>query len=271
MESSWKSINELRETTIDISGCSYSLKYAKKHNLIEKKHSEHFGENPSMWIPEPIEVAVNNNSEILYRTKEVGTWYEKQKERFNTSLGTFISHDYGEFGGELITPKGNLRGNFVEVFECDNTTYAIDSCNHMGVGHINIYSFSKDLKAAELYSSEKHNDDNVLQWISFKGLFLSDKFAYILASGDINYDYLNENSNWVKKSYLLKLRDGKIVEQIEFDYGLSNVENIVVEGNKLIVGMDKIVAIIDLYTKEFKSFTPISIEAEKDILKTKGY
>ena len=141
----------------------------------------------------------------------------------------------------------------------------------MGFGHINIYSFSKDLNAAELYSSEKHNDDNVLQWISFEGLFLSDKFAYILASGDIIYDYLNENSNWVKKSYLLKLRNGKIVEQIEFDYGLSNVENIVVEGNKLIVGMDKIVAIIDLYTKEFKSFTPISIEAEKDILKSNGY
>ena len=110
-----------------------------------------------------------------------------------------------------------------------------------------------------------------LKNISFEGLFLSDKFAYILASGDINYNYLNENSNWVKKSYLLKLRDGKIVEQIAFDYGLSNVENIVVEGNRLIVGMDKIVAIIDLYTKEIKSFTPISIEAEKDILKTKGY
>ena len=67
----------------------------------------------------------------------------------------------------------------------------------------------------------------------------------------------------------MKLRDGKIAEQVEFDYGLSNVENIVVEGNRLIVGMDKIVAIIDLYTKTFKSFTPISIEAENDILKTK--
>ena len=48
------------------------------------------------------------------------------------------------------------------------------------------------------------------------------------------------------------------------------MENRVVEDNKLIVGMDKIVAIIDLYTKEIKAYTPISIEAEKNILKTKA-
>ena len=133
MSNSWKPINELRETCAEISGWDYSLEYAEKHNLIKKNRRQCFGENPSMWIPEPIEVAIDGNSQVLYRVKESGTWYEKQKERFNTSLGTFISHDYGEFGGELITPKGNLRGNFVEVFECDNTTYAIDSCNHLGV------------------------------------------------------------------------------------------------------------------------------------------
>ena len=116
MSNTWKPIKELRETSVDISGGYYSEKYVKKHNLAKKYMAQCFGENPSMWIPEPIEVTVNNNSEILYRTKEVGTWYEKQKETFETSLGTFISHNHGEFGGQLITPKETLCGNFEEVF-----------------------------------------------------------------------------------------------------------------------------------------------------------
>ena len=79
MENSWKSINELRETTIDISGCSYSLKYAEKHNLIEKKHSEHFGENPSMWIPEPIEVTVNNTRRYYIAPKRLAHGMKNKK------------------------------------------------------------------------------------------------------------------------------------------------------------------------------------------------
>lgn len=35
--------------------------------------------------------------------------------------------------------------------------------------------------------------------------------------------------------------------------------------------MDKVVAIVNLETKEIKAYTPISTEAEKDILRTKEY
>lgn len=272
MENSWKSINELRETTIDISGCSYSLKYAEKHNLIEKKHSEHFGENPSMWIREPIEVTVNNNSEILYRTKEVGTWYEKQKETFETSLGTFISHNHGEFGGQLITPKETLCGNFVEVFECNNIVYAIDSCDHMCMGHIKIYAFSDKLKAIKLYESiDFWENDKIYESLSFKGLCVKEDRSYILSAGSVEHDYMTENKKIEEKSFLYEIKDGKIINTIEFDYWFSEVKNIYVDNNRLIIGMDKVVAIVDLETKEIKAYTPISIEAEKDILKTKEY
>ena len=270
MENSWKSINGLRETCTEISGCSYSLKYAKKHNLTEEKQSEYFGENPSVWVPEPIEVSFGSNLEIMYRIKETGVWQVQLEEKFETSLGTFTSHNEGEFGGELITPKERLYGNFEAVFECDNTTYAIDSCDHMGVGHINIYAFSEELDAVELYSSEKYCD-NALTWVSFKGAFLTDDTAYILSSGKIKYDYLNEDSNWIKKTYLFKLKNGKVVEQIELDYWFDWVENILIKENQLIIGMDKVVALVDLDTKKMKAYTPISVEAEKDILKTKEY
>ena len=270
MSDSWKSIKELREIHSEISERSYSLKYAKKHNLLEKAQSEYFWKEPSVWIPEPIEVNIGDDSKIMYRVEQTGVWQEEYKEKFETSLGIFISHNMGEFGGELITPKERLYGNFEEVFECDGVTYAIDSCSHMGVGHINIYTFSKDLDAIELYSSEKHCK-NTLAFISFKGFFIIGDAVYILSSGEIKYNYLDDNSEWINKSYLFKLRNGKIVEKTEFDYWFNFVKNILIKDNRLIIGLDKVVAIVDLVTKEVKKYTPISIEAEKDILRTKEY
>ncbi len=272
MPNVWKSINELRETSIDISGCSYSLRYATKHNLTEKAMSEHFGDNPSMWIPEPIEVSVNYKSEILYRTKKVGTWYEKQKKTFETSLGTFISHNNGEFGGELITPKERLIGNFIDVFECDRNVYAIDSCNHMCMGHIKIYAFTKKARAIKLYESiDFGENDKIYESLSFKGLCVKEDRSYILSAGRVEHDYMSENKIIEEKSFLYEIKDGKILNTIEFDYWFSEVKNICVDNNRLIIGMDKVVAIVNLETKEIKAYTPISIEAEKDILKVKDF
>ena len=272
MENSWKSIYELRETTIDISGGHYSEKYVNKYNLPKKNMAQCLGKNPSMWIPEPIEVTVNNNSEILYRTKEVGTWYEKQKETFETSLGTFISHNHGEFGGELITPKERLIGNFVDVFECNNVIYAIDSCNHCCMGHIKIYAFSKKLKAIKLYESiDFWENDKIYESLSFKGLCVKEDRSYILSAGRVEHDYMSENKKIEEKSFLYEIKDGKIINTIEFDYWFSEVKNICVDNNRLIIGMDKVVAIVDLETKGIKAYTPISLEAERDILITKDH
>ena len=34
-----------------------------------------------MWIPEPIEVAIDGNSQILYCVKESGTWYYHDSDK----------------------------------------------------------------------------------------------------------------------------------------------------------------------------------------------
>ena len=73
------------------------------------------------------------------------------------------------------------------------------------------------------------------------------------------------------KAIRMYIKDGKIINTIEFDYWFSEVKNICVDNNRLIIGMDKVVAIVNLETKEIKAYTPISTEAEKDILKTKDY
>ena len=82
---------------------------------------------------------------------------------------------------------------------------------------------------------------------------------------------MSDNKIIDKKSFLYEIKDRKIINTIEFDYWFSEVKNICVDNNRLIIGMDKVVAIVDLETKEIKAYTPISVEAEKDILKTKEY
>lgn len=90
-----------------------------------------------------------------------------------------MASNNGEFGGELITPKGSLYGNFVEVFECCNKTYAIDSCNHMGMGHVKIYTFSDDVKEVELYSTKDFWNEEPSEQISYKALYVNNGVAYI--------------------------------------------------------------------------------------------
>lgn len=76
-----KNIKLLRKTNIDISGCYYSEKYAEEHNLADKYMSRCFGENPSVWIPEQVEVTLKGE-EVLCRIRKIGNWYEKQKNKF---------------------------------------------------------------------------------------------------------------------------------------------------------------------------------------------
>lgn len=151
----WKSFCNLRKTTEKLSGRHYPISYTDKYNLTQHSHCQSFSKTPSAWIYEPVEVAVNSDGNIIYRIPDTHSIYKKQQERFETSKGLFVSHNNGEFGGSLITPKETIYGNFEEVFECNDTIYAIDSLNHLGIAHTKIYSFTKKLKSKLLYSSVK--------------------------------------------------------------------------------------------------------------------
>lgn len=207
MSNSWKTIKELRETSIDISGGYYSEKYVDKYNLSEKWRAKCYAENSSMWVPEAVEVTIDSNLEILYRIKHVGSRNKKQKEKFKTSLGTFILNNQGEFGGELITPKETLHGNFEAVFECDGFVYAIDSCDHMCMGHIKIYTFSKNIDAIKLYESiDFLKDETIYESLSLEGLYVEEDRVYILSAGCIEQNYLGENKTYEEKSYLYEIK-----------------------------------------------------------------
>ncbi|MGN1089374.1 MAG: hypothetical protein ACI4Q6_03135, partial [Huintestinicola sp.] len=54
----------------------------------------------------------------------------------------------------------------------------------------------------------------------------------------------------------------------EFDISFYYVNNILLKNKMLIIGMDKVVAFVDIESKEIRYFTPLSIEAENDIKAT---
>lgn len=87
-----------------------------------------------------------------------------------------MSRDYGEFGGVLETPGGEINGNFCDVFEAGGKIYAVDSLSHLGLASTTIYSFDRDCKHHKVFSAEN---------LDFKARYVTDERAYILLSDHV--------------------------------------------------------------------------------------
>ena len=165
-----------------------------------------------------------------------------------TSAGTFVSRDYGEFGGALETPGGEINGNFCDIFEAGGKIYAVDSLSHLGLASTTVYSFDRGCKYHKIFSDEN---------LGFKARYVTDERAYILL-----YDRVGENP----KSVLLEISENGDMLKTEFDCDFPLVFNMLVSDGKMFLGMDKAVVVVDLQTKEINAYTPLSVEAEKHII-----
>lgn len=168
-------------------------------------------------------------------------------------IGNFVSRDYGEFGGALKTPGGEIDGNFCDVFELGDRVYAVDSLSHLGLASTTIYSFDRDCKHHKVFSAEN---------LDFKARYATGERAYILVSGSVS----TRSGGEKLKSILLEISENGIDAKTEFDCGFYLVFNMIVKNGKMILGVDKAVVTADLQTKEIKAYTPLSVEAEKNII-----
>ena len=241
----WQKLNELRKTDQRISGGYYTTEFLKTYRL------DFYSERYSFFL-EFVEVA-KINGEIVCRLAELDipdedTPFDINECVFKTSAGTFVSRDYGEFGGALETPGGEIDGNFCDVFELGDRVYAVDSLSHLGLASTTIYSFDRDCKYHKIFSDEN---------LGFKARYVTDKRAYILLS-----DRVGENP----KSVLLEISENGDMLKTEFDCDFPLVFNMLVSDGKMFLGMDKAVVVVDLQTKEINAYTPLSVEAEKHII-----
>ncbi len=83
-------------------------------------------------------------------------------EAFHTQFGTFMNHNFGEFGGYLSKPDYSddycIRGNFIAMFDCGPYSYAISNLTHMGIGTFAIIQIDASLKATTIYQNWNTNN-----------------------------------------------------------------------------------------------------------------
>lgn len=241
----WQKLNELRKTDPRVSGGYYTTEFLKTDR--PDFYSEGYG-----FFPEFVEVA-KVNGEIICRLDEPDipdedAPFDSDECVFETSVGNFVSRDHGEFGGVLETPRGEINGNFCDVFELGDRVYAVDSLSHLGLVSTTVYSFDRGCKYHKIFSDEN---------LGFKARYVTDERAYILLS-----DRVGENP----KSVLLEISENGDMLKTEFDCDFQLVFNMLVSDGKMFLGADKAVVVFDLQTKEINAYTPLSVEAEKHII-----
>ena len=241
----WQKLNELRKTDPHICGGYYTKNFLKTYR------PDFYSEGYS-FFPEFVEVA-KINGEIFCRLEEANVPDEdapvdSDECMLETSVGNFVSRDYGEFGGALETPGGEIDGNFCDVFELGDRVYAVDSLSHLGLVSTTVYSFDRGCKYHKIFSDEN---------LGFKARYVTDERAYILLSNRVG-----ENS----KSVLLEISENGDMLKTEFDCDFQLVFNMLVSDGKMFLGADKAVVVFDLQTKEINAYTPLSVEAEKHII-----
>ena len=261
----WKNVTDLRKTSATLSGGCYSRDYAYKNLPVAM--TRRVCDN-GLWIPEPVEVALGDDGAVVCRSKGAGAAFGENRETFETSAGLFTSRNHGRFGGRLITPKGRIYGNFVEVFECGGKIYAVDSHEGDGATHLKICKFNRGLKPVRIFESKGPQNRLLDEEIAFKALYLRDDRAYLLASGTVRRKTKNRPCEALPRSYLLEIRKGQIEEKAVFDREFPLVNNMVIRNGKMFLGMDKTVAVADLETGSVTAYTPLGVEAEFNILRT---
>lgn len=241
----WQKLDELRRTDPHICGGYYTKNFLKTYR------PDFYSEGYS-FFPEFVEVA-KVNGEIICRLDEPNipdedTPFDSDECVLETSVGNFVSRDHGEFGGVLETPRGEINGNFCDVFELGGRVYAVDSLSHLGLVSTTVYSFDRGCKYHKIFSDED---------LGFKARYVTGERAYFLLSGPVG-----ENP----KSVLLEISENGDMLKTEFDCDFQLVFNMLVSDGKILLGADKAVVVFDLQTKEINAYTPLSVEAEKYII-----
>lgn len=108
----WQKLNELRQTDPHICGGYYAKNFLKTYR------PDFYAEGYD-FFPEFVRVA-EKDGEIFCRLEEANVPDEdapvdSDECMLETSAGTFVSRDYGEFGGVLETPGGEINGNFCDI------------------------------------------------------------------------------------------------------------------------------------------------------------
>lgn len=261
MDNEWRGFEELRETDINISGGFYTKKFAQKNLLGNTEYNEQGTEcRYYEQILEPIEVSADEYGKIQWRFAEYISSYDERT--FKTSRGIFAVENHGEFGGKITMPNGHvIRGNFIDVLECGDWIYCIDSLSHLSIAHTAVYKISPEFEIEKMDISLESSKEFCPYHVWYNGSIIDNGRVYMLISGYIN----GADNQKVKGACLYEITDGRITDRIVFAHSFMSITNMIINNGKMILGTDKAVIVTGLTAKEIKAYTPISEEAEMNI------
>lgn len=257
-------MSDLRKTSLDISFGMYSEQFLNSigENDYSAVSSVFNGNYRQHSVLEYIEVYTSESGILLWKATDS----EPRKETdfvFYSSFGIFHSIDHGEFGGTLTTPKETLYGNFSNIIEFNGKVYAIDSLNHMGIRHSRIIEFDNQLNHKTIFETDPEDR------LSLVAITIEKDRILLLISGALSG---NTGSFEDSKDYsvLLEITKNGLNRIAEFEFDLHYVNNLLLKKHTLIIGMNKLIAVIDTETKEINAYTPLTIEAEDELRRTNG-
>ena len=184
------------------------------------------------------------NGEIKLKTKDEFL----STDKFETSIGTVITENYGEWGGNLyiITEYGAEQagsGNFNQVFEYNNRIYAIASLSHLS------------LRRASLHEIRKY-DDHFEDITIFKNYGLTISASFI--EDNILYFYSTaEDSNGLYK-YNLDNKHLEFIFKLSYPYWMVN--SIIKKENYMYLYGNYLIIKYNLETDELRRFTNLKEE-----------
>lgn len=253
-------LSDLRKTDEKLCGQMYSKEYIDLLNDNNEDTNNGGYSYIAAHKAEYIAVDENDAGDIIWESAEP-SWF-KRDTTFHSPWGDFISDDHGEWGGTLITPNETLKGNFCKFFQLGKYVFGIDTCNHMGVGHIKIYKFAENQSAELLYDSCN------IGWISPSALTIEPERVLILVTGN-KYGKSKMFTDCTPISYLFEITEDGIKQLAQFRQYLEHIYNMILKDDKLILGRDKIITVANITTGETVNYTPLTAEAEEDILRVK--
>ncbi len=274
----WRSLEELREIQEDICNLPYTADFIKEHEISFDTYDQ---EIVQTW--QPCEIKKGSDGKIYWRQGELQHRknYREKPSRVQTSMGVFVNDNFGEFGGNLVTPfKKRVHGNYEEIFEWNGNVYAVESLNHFGPCHCGVVEFHQDGSYEYLFAygwdakwknamvSDEEPRLEVEAW------YITDEALYFLCGGHRKPDA----DTFFAERRLIKVTPNKAEETDVFDFCIGEVSSMIVEDTVLYIGINKELLVVNRESKDIKRYTFLSEEecaalkeGDKHMLKLMGF
>ena len=268
--SEWKPFSELRKVQKNISGLGYKKEYVEEHKLEETKIFKWGIAGGVTNFSEPLEVKEEGN-EIFWRYNEKHIYMDVPKT-FETQFGVFNNYNNGEFISCLRKDnyddfmeeekevnsyskrnKFSIQGNYCDMFDCGEYTYAISNLMHMFTGDFKIVRIDKKLNTLVMYDNCCKYDDSCLE---YAGCFRNATGYVVIASGSRGVKNEDGERKVQKITRLFSIDEmGNCTMSKEWNISIASANSMVSVGDYVYFGQNKMVTRLNYLSGEIEFFT----------------